>query len=101
MSQISGWVAETGELAAQLALDVEQGVLRLLDEQQQLGPELADLAAHLRADGPAGPGDEDGLVPGESLDQVEIELDDLPAQQVVDVDVANLGDAELAGRQCP
>ena len=30
-------------------------------------------------------------------DQIEVELDDLAAEQVVDVDVADLGDAQLAG----
>ena len=88
---------QAGELPAQFPLDVEEGVFRLLDEQQQLRLELADLAAHLRADGPAGAGDQDHLVPGEGPDQIEVELDDFAPEQVVDIDVANLGDAELAG----
>ena len=45
----------------QLALDVVQRQLRHLEQHQAAGAQADDLPAQFRADGPAGPGDQDAL----------------------------------------
>ena len=51
---------EGGVGGDQLAVDVEEAVLGLLDEEELGGGELADLPADLGADAAAGAGDDDG-----------------------------------------
>jgi hypothetical protein len=60
---------------AELAVDFEEGAFRLLDEDQPLGREAEDLAADLRADRPAGAGDEDALAGEEALELGGVEVD--------------------------
>ncbi len=61
-------------------------------------PELEHLAANLRADAAAGTGHHDGAAGDQGADRVAVEFHRFAAQQVVDVDVAQL-QAVVAGHQ--
>jgi hypothetical protein len=87
-------------LADELALDVEEGSLGLLDEHDPGRAHPGDLTAELRADRPARARDENGLT-GEVLgDRADVHLDRLPAENVLDLDGTDLpGEVQVAGDQ--
>jgi len=87
-------------LVHELALDLEQGRLALVDEDQPLGPEAGDLAAELGADRAAGAGDEHRLVLEIRSARVEIDVDRLAAEDVLDLHRPDLRrEVGLAGDQ--
>jgi len=87
-------------LVDQLALDLEQGRLALVDQHQPLRPEPRDLAAELRADRSSGPGDEHRLLAQVGGRRLEIDLDRLAAEHVLDLHRPDLrGELALARDQ--
>ena len=77
-------------LAHELALDVEERSLRMLDEHEPRRPDARDLTAELGADRAARAGDENGL-PGEVLrDRAHVDLDRLAAEHVLHLNGTNL-----------
>ena len=87
-------------LAHELALDVEERRLRVLDEHEPRRPDPRDLAAELGADRAARAGDEDGLA-GEVLrDRAHVDLDRLAAEHVLHLNRPDLPrEIEIAGDQ--
>ncbi len=91
-----------GEVAVvqELPLDLEERRLAMVDEDQPPRGDTGDLPAELRADRPAGSGDEDDLVGQIRRDGAEVDLDGLAAQDVLHLNRANLrGEVEIAGDQ--
>ena len=87
-------------LAHELALDVEERRLRVLDEHQPRRPDARDLAAELGADRAAGAGDEDGLAREVFRDRAHVDLDRLAAEHVLHLDRPDLPrEIEVAGDQ--
>ena len=72
-------------LVDQLALDLEQRRLALVDEHEPGRAEPGELAAELRADRAAGAGDEHRLVLDVGRDEPEVDLDLLAAEHVLDL----------------
>ena len=87
-------------LAHELALDVEERSLRVLDEHEPRRPDARDLTAELGADRAARTGDEDGLA-GEVLrDRAHVDLDRLAAEHVLHLNGPDLPrEIEIAGDQ--
>ena len=77
-------------LVDELALDVEERALGLVDEHDPRRLRARDLAAELGADRAAGAGDEHGLALDVGGDGVDVDLDRLAAEQVLDLDRADL-----------
>ena len=91
MSAMQGMTWVSVRRAAKFLLDQEQAVLGPLHQQQRLGTELEHLAADFRADAAAGAGDHASCGPPTSvLIASLLSSHRLAAQEVVDVDVANL-----------
>ena len=92
-------------LVHELALDLEQRRLGVVDEDEARGAEVRDLAAELGADRPAGAGDEHGLAGEVRRDGLEVDLDRLAAEHVLHLDGTDLrGEVEVAGDElvaCP
>src|SRR5581483_3288809 len=87
-------------LRDELALDLEQRRLALVDEDQPLAADPCDLAGELGADRAAGAGDEHGRVAQVGGDRRQVDLDGLPPEDVLDLDGADLaGEVEVAGDQ--
>ena len=82
---------------AQLALDFVQREFGDLEQHQAARRELHDLPAQLRADGSAGARHQDGLAADAGAQQRGIRRHRIATEQIVDVDVANLFEARLAG----
>ena len=78
-----------GIILDQLAVNMKQAVLGVLDQQQAVGLEPADGAAQLRADAAAGAGDEDFAAIDKSGDGLEVEFHRFAAQQILDGHVAH------------
>ena len=76
----------------ELALDAEEVVLRVVDEDEPPRRDAGDLAAELRADRPAGAGDEDGLAVEVCADAIELHPHRLAPEDVLDLNVAHLAD---------
>src|SRR5262249_14241465 len=72
---------DPGEILGELPVDLEQVVLGLFDQHQGRRVETADRAAELRADAPAGPGDQDLARPDDPGDGVVVEPDGVPVQE--------------------
>ena len=84
----------------ELALDLEQRPLGVVDEDQPRRPDARDLAAELRADRAAGAGDEHGVALEVRGDLVEVDLDLLAAEHVLDLDGTDLaGEVEVSRDQ--
>ena len=80
----------------ELAQDLEQVVLGVVDEHQPPRIDPGDLAAQLRADRAAGAGDEHDLAGQVGPDPLELHPHRLAAEDVLDPDLAQLpGDAQL------
>ena len=62
------------------------------------GTEAGDLAADLRADGAAGPGDEDAVTFERPANPLKVGRDRGPAQEVLDARFAGPADGKHAGR---
>ena len=58
---------------------------------------MAQLSAHLRTYGASGSGDQNRLSLGERFDKVQVKLYAFSAQQIVNIHIANLGNAEFPG----
>ena len=87
-------------LVDELALDVEERALGLVDHHDPRRLGARELAAELGADRAAGAGDEHGLVLDVRGDRFDVDLDRLAAEQVLDLDRADLlGEVEIAGDQ--
>ena len=82
----------------ELALDLEQRALGVVDEDEPRRPDPRDLAAELGADRAARARDENGLPLEVRRDLLEVDLDLLAAEHVLDLHRADLaGEAEVAG----
>ena len=102
-------VADVGEdgharreaaLRDELALDLEQRRLGLVDEDQPPAADVRDLAAELGADRAAGAGDQHRLVGQIRRDRFEVDLDRLAAEHVLDLHRPDLaGEIEIARDQ--
>ena len=83
----------------QLALDLEQVVLGVVEQDQPRGPHARDLAAQLGADRAAGAGDHHDA-PGEvAADALDLHAHRLAPQHVLDVHLAHLAQQPPAGAQ--
>ena len=79
----------------QLVLDVVGVVLVDIEDDELLRAVGRDLAAELRTDGAAAPGDEDGLAVNEVEDFLQVGGDGLAPQQVLNRDVLHLADGDV------
>jgi hypothetical protein len=87
-------------LVHELALDLEERALGLVDEHDPLRLGARELAAELGADRAPGTGDEDGLARDVRRDRAHVDLDRLAAEQVLHLDRPDLvGEVEIAGDQ--
>ena len=77
-------------LVDELALDLEQPGLGVVDEHEPRRADARDLAAELGADRAAGARDEHDLAGQVAGDRVEVDLDRLAPEQVLDLDRADL-----------
>jgi hypothetical protein len=80
----------------ELALDLEEVVLGVVDQHEHAGSHAGDLAAELGADGAAGAGDHHHLAAEVGADAVDVHPDRLAAQDILHLDVTHLAD-DLAG----
>ena len=83
-------------LHEELLLDAVRVVLVDVEDDELLRLVARDLAAELRADRSATAGDEDGLPLDHAEDFFVVDLDRFPTEEVEDVDVAELADADFA-----
>ncbi len=74
----------------QLALDLEQVVLGVVDQHEPLRPHARDLAAQLGADRAAGAGDEHDATGQVAAGQLRVHAHGLAAEHVLDAHVAHL-----------
>src|SRR5207248_6274259 len=79
-------------LADELALDLEQRGLGDVDEDEPRRADTRDLAAELGPDRAAGTSDEDGLLLEVGRNLLEVHFDLLAAEDVLDLDGADLPD---------
>ena len=87
-------------LRGHLAVDLEQVVLGVVEQDQQLRPHPRDLAHELGADRAAGAGDQHALVLEVGADPVELHHDRVAAEHVLDLDLAQLaGELDAAAQQ--
>ena len=89
-SASAGTVERYRALVLELAVDLDERVLGVVDEHDLLRSERGDLAAELRADGAAGAGHEDGRARDVRGDRRNVELDCLAAEDVLHLDLAEL-----------
>ena len=82
-----GIMSASGAQGSQLAFEEEQAILGVVQQDQLPGAEREDLAADLRADAAGGAGDQDDPIVEESADRLAVEMDRLPAEQVMDIDI--------------
>lgn len=87
---------ELGVIMLQLLLDIICVIFIYVKYNQFTRMRLGDLAAELAADRSAAPCDEDGLARDSLKDLVVVDLDLGAAQQVDDLHLAELADADLA-----
>src|SRR5688572_316419 len=73
-------------LAGELAVDLEEVVLRPLEQEELRRSDLRDLPADLGADAAACAGDEHHPIAKALRDRVSVELDRFAAEQVLDRD---------------
>ena len=102
-------VADVGEdgdagrelpLVHELALDLEERRLALVERISRAGFARRDLAAELRADRAAGARDQHGLALEIRRDRLEVDLDRLAAEDVLHLHRADLrGEVDLVGDQ--
>ena len=90
-----GHQIQVGITPLELHLDVVGVVLVDVEDDELLGVGLGDLAAQLAADAAAAAGDHDHLAGDEIQDLVQIDLDGVPAQQVLDIDLAQAADGDI------
>ena len=83
----------------ELALDREEVVLGVVEEDEPARRDARDLARELLADRAAGAGDEDDLAVEVRADAVELHPHGLAAEDVLDLDVAHLAHRGRAGLQ--
>ena len=86
-------------LLLELAADLEQRVLGVLDQDQPPRRHARDLAAELRPDRPARAGHEHGLAGQVRADPVDLDAHGLAPQHVLDLDLAHLPDEVHAAAQ--
>ncbi len=81
-----------GEVAVllEVAADLEEVVLGVVEQDEALGRHARDLPAQLGADRAAGAGDEHGLVVQVGPDALELHPHGLAAEDVLDADLADL-----------
>src|SRR5262249_43737948 len=84
-------------LAYELALDVEERRLRVVDQDEARRPHTRDLAAELSADRAAGARDKDRVALEIGADLAHVDLDLLAAEHVLDLHRANLRDRDVGG----
>ena len=94
-----GHEVEVRILLAQFQLDGVGVVLIDIEDNQLLRVVPRDLAAELRTDGPAAACHEDDLAVDKVIDLMKVGGDGLAAQKVLDGDVLELRDGNLAGDQ--
>jgi hypothetical protein len=78
-------------------LDGEDLNFGLFDEEETLGVEGSDLAAEFGADAAAAAGDHDDAIFEEGSDAERFEFDGIAAEEILNFDVAELADLDLAG----
>ena len=84
----------------ELTLDLKEGRLGVVDDDDALAADARDLAAQLGADRAAGARDQHGLVAAVGGDLLEIDLDLLAAEHVLDLNGADLpGQVDVAHDQ--
>ena len=87
-------------LLLELAADLEQRVLRVVDQHQQLRPDPGDLAAQLGADRAARAGHEHDPAGQVGAHAVDLHADRLAAEHVLHLDLAHLAhQVRAAGQQ--
>ena len=100
MSASTGIAAGKLTLVDELALDLEQRRLTLVDEHEPRDAEAGELPAELRADRAARARDEHGLALDVRGDGVQIDLDLLAPEHVLDLHRADLpSEVQVAGDQ--
>ena len=87
MLATDGIMSASGAQGSQLAFDEEQAILGVIQQDQLPGVEREDLAANLRADTAGGAGDQDNPIAEKSADRLAVEMDRLPAEQVMDIHI--------------
>lgn len=83
----------------QIFIDVKDRVFAMADEDQLGGAVAEELAAELAADGAAAACDEDAPAAHQLLDGGDVGADGIAAQEVFDIDVAQLVNADRAVEQ--
>ena len=83
----------------ELALDLEEVVLGVVEQDEPARRDARDLARELLADRAAGAGDEHDLAVEVRADAVELHAHRLAAEDVLDLHVAHLADGVAAGLQ--
>ena len=91
-----GGVAQLRVRPGDLVVNVEEGRLGVVKEDDAGGVKAADLAADLAADAPRGAADEDSFPFQKGPDPLEVEAHRFPAEEVLEVDIPHLLDRDLA-----
>ena len=87
-------------LGGELAVDLEEVVLGVIEQDQQPRSDPGDLARELGADRAAGSGDQDDPVTQVGADAIELDHHGLAAEHVLDLDLAQLsGQLDAAAKQ--
>ena len=81
----------------ELALDLEQVVLGVVEQDEPARAHARDLAAQLRSDRPAGAGDEDAAAGQVLADALDVHPHGVAAEDVLDLDLAHLAHQAAAG----
>jgi hypothetical protein len=76
---------DVGELAMQLPLDIKERIFGLLSKQKQLWVESTHLPTHFRTDRTPGAGYKNDLISNKGLYQIQVKLDNFPAEQVINI----------------
>src|SRR5690606_10053187 len=91
-------VPDLGPVAVELSFERVDAVLAVAEEDQVGGVEAADLPHQLGADGAAGAGDHHALAAQVAVDAVGVELHGGPAEEVVDVYLADPPQVDAPGQ---
>ncbi len=88
-----------GEALRKFLFHGVQGELAVFQQHDALRPVTRDLAAQFRADGPAGAGDQHHLLAQPFAQPRGVELHRVAAEQVVELDIADLRHRDPAAEQ--
>ena len=90
---------EFGKVPPKFAIDLEDLVLRVVDEDQEGGGERADLATELTADRSAGTRDEHHAIAAQRPDLVHVRLDGCTPEEVMDLDRSQCRHLDVPGHE--